>query len=158
MANETNNSGNQGGAAGTEGKTYTQAELDSLLGQERAKYADYEDLKVKAEKYDANEAANQTELQKAQNTAADYKNKYEKLQKESSARAARDKVAAETGVPANLLTGDTEEACTAQAAALIAYKGGVKKYPNVKDGGETTSTGGGSTRDQFSDWFNENFK
>ena len=49
---------------GTE-KTFTQAEVDSIvkerLGREQTKFADYEELKKKAESYDAAEEANKSE-------------------------------------------------------------------------------------------------
>ena len=49
-------------------RTFTQSELNAILGgrfaQERKKYADYEELKGKAQKYDAAEEASKSELQK----------------------------------------------------------------------------------------------
>lgn len=52
----------------TESKTFTQEEMDAIIGErlkrERAKYVDYEALKEKADKFDAFEEANKTELQK----------------------------------------------------------------------------------------------
>lgn len=58
----------------------------------------------------------------------------------NSANARRDmiaRVAAATGCPAELLTGDTEEACTAQAQAITAFANTQQPagYPNVRDGG-----------------------
>lgn len=50
----------------------------------------------------------------------------------------RGKVAKATGVPAELLTGDTEEACTAQAQGILKFA----QYPSVPDGGEAHSGGG----------------
>lgn len=120
--------------AATGGKTFTQAELDaaieSRLTRERAKFADYETLKAKAEKFDKAEEAAKSELQKAQDQAAAYKAQLDAKTRELAAAAARSKVSSETGVPANLLTGETEEACKAQAEALQAWRGGVKSVPN----------------------------
>ena len=49
-------------------KTFTQAEMDSIiegrLARERQKYADYEDLREKASKYDEYQEQSKTELQK----------------------------------------------------------------------------------------------
>lgn len=57
----------QGGAA--EGRTFTQADLDRIvqdrLLRERQKFADYEDLKSKAAKFDELESAQKSELEKA---------------------------------------------------------------------------------------------
>lgn len=68
------------------------------------------------------------------------------LQKDINTRNARDKVSADTGVPASLLTGETEEACKAQADAILAWHGNQPKYPEGHDGGEITPpAAGGAT-------------
>ncbi len=137
-------------------KTFSQAELDAIIGdrlkREREKYADYEDLKARAEKYNALEEASKTDLQKAQEQAEAYKAELEGLKKAAAARDARDKVSAETGVPASLLSGETEEACKAQADAILKWRGSQPNYPAVSDGGEVHTISGGSTRDQFAAW------
>lgn len=106
-----------------EPRTFTQEEVNSIvadrLNRERAKYADYDDLKAKASQYDTTKA---------------------QLDALNSANARRDmiaRVAAATGCPAELLTGDTEEACTAQAQAITAFAKTQQPagYPNVRDGG-----------------------
>ena len=106
-----------------EPRTFTQEEVNSIvadrLNRERAKYADYDDLKAKASQYDTTKA---------------------QLDELNSANARRDmiaRVAAATGCPAELLTGDTEEACTAQAQAITAFAKSQQPagYPNVRDGG-----------------------
>lgn len=123
-----------GPAAGGEGKTFTQAELDTLIAQrldrERSKYADYETLKEKAAKFDKAEEAAKSELQKAQDLAADLKSKLDAREKELSAAKARSKVSSETGVPESLLTGETEESCKAQAEKLLAWRGSAPAVPN----------------------------
>jgi len=137
------------------GKTFTQAELDSIvadrLARERAKYPDYEDLKAKAAKYDAAEEAGKSELQKANDKAAALKTELEALKKANQLRELRERVAKEKNVPASLLNGDSEEACKAQADAILAFArpGG---YPSLRDGGEAAKMGGASTRDLFADW------
>ena len=77
------------------------------------------------------------------------------LQKTVAVRDARDKAAKETGVPVDLITGETEDACMAQAKALASWRGETPKYPSVPDSGETARVTGGTTRDQFSDWFTQ---
>ena len=74
------------------------------------------------------------------------------LQKNINIRNARDKVSASTGVPASLLTGETEEACKEQADAILKWRGPVQMYPATNDGGESAPPSGGSTRDQFAEW------
>lgn len=139
-------------------RTFTQAEVDAIIGdrlkREREKFADYADLQKKATAYDEmakaqGESAEETETLKAQ---------LAEMQKTIEKRDARDKVAAETGVPANLLTADTEEELQKQAAAILAFRGNVPKYPNVPDGGEVTKPTSGSTRQQFAAWFENNIK
>ena len=169
--NGNNNSSNQGagtqgaGAQGASGqgdqnRTFTQAELDQVvqerLGRERAKYADYETLKEKAAKYDQAEEASKTELQKAQEKANDYKAQLDAMKKAQGIQAIREKVAAETKVPANLLSGETEEDCKAQAKAIIDFAK-PNGYPGVKDAGEAGSGGGGdgNAAQQFAEWMKQ---
>ncbi len=125
-------------------RTFTQAELDSIvkdrLHKESAKFADYEDLKAKAKKLDEMEEANKSEIQKATEKANALQAQLDQLQKAESIRKIREKVASEKGVPANLLTAETEELCTEQANAIMAFAGSQQyrpTYPNVKDNGET---------------------
>lgn len=140
-----------------ETRSFSQAELDAILGErlsrEKEKYADYDELKRKAGLYDAAQEAGKTELQKAQETATKYKTQLDALQQEISARNARDKVSAETGVPASLLTGKTEEECKTQADAILSWHGQQPKYPSGETvGGEPSVMTGGTTRDQFAGW------
>ena len=55
-------------------RTFTQAEMNAIiadrLSRERAKYADYDALKEKADQFDAAQEAGKTELQKANERAA----------------------------------------------------------------------------------------
>ena len=123
--NETVNQEMNGTApAQQENRTFTQDEVNAIvadrLARERAKYADYDDLKAQAGKTDA--------LQQQLDAIAADKARREMKQKVSDA----------TGVPVELLTGETEEACTAQAQAIRAY---THPYPNVKDGGTAGAIG-----------------
>lgn len=137
-------------------KTFTQSEVDSIvkdrLTRERAKFPDYDDLKAKAARLDELEEASKTELQKATDRAEKLQKELEGMKHAESIRNIRTKVAEESGVPANLLTGETEEACKEQAEAIKAYA--TPKYPNVKDGGEPSHSGKRATRDQFAEWLN----
>lgn len=115
-------------------------------------FADYAALREKADKFDAQEEAAKSDLQKAQEKTAQLEAQLAALQKETAARDARDKVSADTGVPTSLLTGDTEEACKAQAAAILAWRGDQPRYPETNDAGEPPAQSGGQTRDQFAEW------
>lgn len=150
---------NQDNSQGTEEKTFTQEELDQIISdrlqRERAKYADYDSLKEKAQKYDAAEEAGKTELQKAQDQARNLQAELDDLKKAAAAQVMRGKVASETGVPASLLTADTEDGCREQAKAILTFAK-PQGYPSVQDGGEAKPIGRGSTRDKFKDWFESN--
>ena len=127
--------------------------ISDRLTRERSKYADYDDLKAKAAQFDAAQEAGKTELQKANEKAAKLQQQLDALNSANTLREVRAKVSAATGVPADLLSGDTEEACTAQAQAILKFaKPG---YPNVRDGGDPHHTPTGSTRQQFADWFEQ---
>lgn len=137
-------------------KTFTQEEVNAIVGErvrrESAKYADYETLKAKASKYDEAEEASKSELQKAQERADALQTQINQMNAENELRGIRDKVAKETGVPAELLFGSDEETCKAQAEAIKAYAN--PGYPTVKDGGELQKrTTKPTTADQFAEWF-----
>ena len=159
MENETVN---QEQATKTENaeKTFTQSELNAIISdrlkRESEKYADYETLKEKASRFDEIEEASKTELQKANERAAKLETELSQLRKNEEIRTIREKVATEHGIPASLLSGDSEETCTEQAKALLEFKSAAP-YPTVKDGGEIQNNLKRSTRDEFADWANENF-
>lgn len=136
-------------------RTFTQSELDAIvrdrLARERGKYADYEELKEKAGKFDEAEEASKSELQKATEKATALEAQLTALTREKEISELKSKVSAELGVPAGLLTADTEEDLRAQAEAILAFAK-PSEYPTVKDGGEVTKTAGLSTKQQFAQW------
>lgn len=133
-------------------RTFTQAELNDIvqarLTREREKFADYDTLKEKAGKFDAAEEASKSELQKATERADKLQAQLTELEKKAAVETMRNKIASETGVPASLLTADTEEACKEQAAGILSFAKPAA-YPEVKDGGEVAKISGSSTRDLF---------
>ena len=145
-------------------KTFTQAEVDLIvkerLGRERAKYEGFEDFKAKAMKFDELEEANKSELDKAHERVSTLEAELNKMKKDAEVRAIREKVAKEAGIPMasmSLLTGETEEACLEQAKTILAIAQPNTSYPQLKDGGELTTTMKSSTRQQFADWANQAF-
>ena len=161
MAETVNQENNTPGAAGDSQqpeRTFTQSEMNAILqdrlARERGKYADYEALKAKADKFDAAEEAGKSELQKANERAETLKKQVDQLTAEAGLRDLRAKVAKATGVPEELLNAETEEACTAQAQAILKFAkpGG---YPTVQDGGDPQNQPSGSTREQFAAWFEQ---
>lgn len=135
-----------------EEKKFTQEEVNSFFnkryGELMAKVNEYEE---KAKKFDEMEEANKTELQKALEKAEKLETELSGLKKAESIREIREEVAKETGIPAHLLTGATEEECKAQAAAIADYAK-PSPYPAVKDAGEVNNVGKATTRQQFADW------
>lgn len=161
----TDNQNIQEGAQTLDTKTFTQAELDAVvkdrLKREREKYSDYEDLKAKAAKFDEAEEANKTELQKVTERAKALEDELNGLKEAEKLRTMRAEVAKETGIPANLLTGSTEDECKAQAEAIKAFAQ-PQGYPKVRDSSglsvQTSSVANGATtKAQFKDWFESNF-
>ena len=139
-------------------KTYTEDQLQGIIGnrlaEERAKFAGYEEYKAKAEKFDKLEEENKSELEKATEKAQNLEAELTRLKTEKAQQEIRAKVSADTGVPANLLTGVDEESCMAQAEAILKFK--QPSYPQVKDGGEPAKKPQGEqNRDRFAEWFNE---
>lgn len=143
----------QGNAEGQE-RTFTQEEVNAIVGkrlaEEKGKYSDYEDLKAKAAKYDEAEEAQKTELQKVTERANNLEAELSQIKKANEVRTMRENVSKETGIPANLLTGATEEECKAQADAIKAFAQ-PSGYPKVRDGGEIPKQPGGSAVQQFAD-------
>lgn len=98
------------------------------------------------------------ELKTAADKAADLQKQLDDLNAANALRDLKEKVAKESGVPANLLTGSTEEEFKTQAEAIKAFAGTQPGYPKVKDAGEVRTTPKTTTRQQFADWFNEQTK
>lgn len=146
--------------AAQESKTFTQADVDSIVKEritrERAKYEGFEELKAKAAKFDEMEEANKSELQKMSEKAQALETELNSMKKAAEIQTIRDKVATSTGVPASLLTGDTEDDCKAQAEAIIAFAH-PKGYPTVKDGGEVNRLNNKTSKDAFREWASEVF-
>ena len=111
-------------ATNGEGKTFTQADLDKIVGEriarERAKYGDVDldDLKSKAQKLTEIEQAQQTESEKAAARIAALESKLSPTQQENM----RLRVAMEKKLPADLidrLQGATKEALEEDADKLL---------------------------------------
>ena len=94
-------------------------------------------------------------LQEAQQQIAQLTSELDGMKKAETIRLTREKVAGEKKIPANLLTGETEEACAEQADAILAFAqpGG---YPRLRDAGEPSRTSTAQTRDRFADWAKDN--
>lgn len=155
---ETNTvqAGNEGQSTKTE-KTFTQEEVNGFFnkryGELMSKVKEFEE---KAKKYDEMEEASKTELQKAQERAEKLEAQLKEKESEEAIREIKKKVADEMKVPADLLTGNTEEECRTQAQAIMSFATS-QGYPTVKDAGESNPTNKKSTRDSFKEWADSNF-
>ena len=140
-----------------EERTFTQAELNAIvqkrLGEQAAKYGNYEELKEKASKFDQIEEQSKSELQKVTERADALQKDLDGMKKADAVRLIRESVSKETGVPVHLLHGETKEECEEMAKAIMSYAK-PSAYPAVKDGGEVRNMGTGKTRDQFANWLN----
>lgn len=127
--------------------TLTTKQLAERL--ERAKPADYDDLKAKAAKLDEIEAANKSEIEKATEKATTA----EQRAARAEAEALRWKVAAKHGVSDEdaelFLTGTDEATLTKQAERLSERASDRKKSGNVvpKEGSTQTEPGGDPASD-----------
>lgn len=134
------------------GSTYTppatQADLDRIvenrLQRERAKYADYEQYKADSAKL-GTVVAERDELKNQLDTA---NKELGTLRGEKQVREWAQEVSQETGVPADVIRGNTKEEMLAHAQSL-------EKYVNVSapvvgsDGKSPNSPAATSTRDMF---------
>lgn len=106
------------GGAGDAGQEFkpiqSQDELNRIIGQrverERARFADYDEVKTKAAEFDKVAEASKTELQKA-NDRAEAAEKRAALFEAKEQRAAwAAEITKDSAVPAHLLRGETREA------------------------------------------------
>lgn len=122
----------------------SQDELNAIIAKrierERAKFADYDDLKAKAEKWAEAEEANKSELQRAQERAE----AAERRAQEFELNALKMRVASEEGVIPEVLTGGTEEEMREAAQKVKEWaEQGVRKSPPPPKSLKSGSTGGG---------------
>ena len=123
-------------------------ELTSLQTQLTAAQGELQKLKDGA-------AGQPDKLKETQDALAALQTELAGMKHAEAVRLVREKVSGEKKVPANLLTAETEEACTAQADAILAFaKSG--SYPSVPDGGEAGKGGSVQTRDKFAEWAKDN--
>lgn len=121
----------------------SQEELDRIITQrierERAKFADYDELKAKAAKFDEAAEANKSEQQKLEDRVT----KAEEAAAKAQLEALRFRVATKHGISDEdaelFLTGTDEKALTAQAERLAERADAKRKMnPSPGEGGTTT--------------------
>lgn len=173
--------GGSGEGSGGSGDTFepitSQADLDRLLGRrlrdERARFADYDDLKVKAAKLDEIEAANQSELEKLQKKAADAEAARERAESSARETTVRSAIIAEAVrqkaidpdavaslVPVSSIEVDAEgrpqgveeavKSLLAEKAYLVGDNGGAGRRTVKKTDADQGARSGGGSGDQLS--------
>lgn len=138
MADEPNENPNDAGTSTDGGKAYappaTQADLDAIIkdrvARERAKFADYADLKSKAARLDTIEQANKTEAEKT----AERISALEQELESTRSTALRSRIQAKYGISdddaALYLTATDEDTLAKQAAGLAERAAERKKSGN----------------------------
>lgn len=139
-------------------KTFTQEEVNNIVQErifkERKKFGE-----VDIDALKANEAAlkgqleeSATKLSQETERADALKKELDAIKKANEIREIREKVAKESNIPADLLHGEDEETCKAEAEKLVEFAR-PKGYPSVKDGGEAFApTVKKTTKEQFAEF------
>lgn len=124
------------------GKTFTQDEVNNLIAREKGvfqqKYADYDDLREKASRFDELEEAGRTDLERATTERDQLKTELTTSQVENL----RLRVALEKKLPVELidrLKGSSEEEFKADADALLQLVKPAEEKPPSFDGGARSS-------------------
>lgn len=115
------------------------ARIERAQAKVAERFADYDELKAKAEEYDRAREASKTELQRAQDKAAKAEAELRELKDAQERSKAVSAAASSHGVPAELLSrmaGDPDE-----NAELLAKSLGGKAYPQTRDNGDAGHAG-----------------
>lgn len=118
-ASETQATTTQGSESATEEEADPAAELEKWKKLARQNEARAKDNADKAKRFDQMEEANKTELEKATARA--------EAAEKAAIAAQRKAFAAEKQIPAELITGSTQDEWDAAAEAAMAWKGGAEK-------------------------------
>ena len=142
-----------------DGAKLTDAAIDAIMAENgkdiNAAKSEVEQMKKDLKKAEADLAAAKNgdpeELQKAKDEAAQFKNELDAMKLAEGLRQMREKVSKAKNIPVNLLTGDTEEVCNAQADQILAFAK-VPAAQNLPNPGEPGGTPKPNTAQQFADW------
>ena len=121
------------------------SDTETLTTQLAAARSEIETLKANS---------NADELEQARQLASSLQTELDGMKAADVLRQMRERVSKATKVPVELLTGETEEACTAQANSILEFA--KPPYPRVPDAGEVGITPDSPTREKFADWAKEN--
>lgn len=110
--------------AAQEGRTFTQEEVNRLIGKEKAKYKGFSEYREKARAYDELKASQEIEQDKAEQELSRLRAENEAYRLAESKRGWAESASKETGVPAEVLAAfdvGSEEDMKAKADALKGY-------------------------------------
>ena len=131
--------------------------LERVKEQVRSEFKDYDELKAKAAQLDELKTSSQTELGKLNDEVSKLKDDIANRDKADELNAIKTKVAKETGVPVELIQGDTEETMTAFAQSVAEF---AKKpsAPNLNESGRSAQGSAAKTpADEFAEFFTSSF-
>ena len=142
-----------------DGVKLTDAAINAIMAENgkdiEAAKSEVEQMKKDLKKAEADLAAAKNgdpeELQKAKDEAAQFKNELDAMKLAEGLRQMREKVSKAKNIPVDLLTGDTEEVCNAQADQILAFAK-VPAAPSLPNPGEPGGTPKPNTAQQFAEW------
>lgn len=130
-----------------------QRRIERAEAKAAERFADYDELKAKAERFDEAQEAGKTELQRALDKAAKAEARLKALERDRQVAQWRAQVAKETGVPSDALRGDTLDDIRAQAEAIA---------PLIQAAGRPVVAGDGSHAAPMaasgSDWLRDQYR
>jgi hypothetical protein len=109
---EGENGGNNGGFTPPVSQEALNQIVEARLARERAKFADYDDLKTKAERFDAAEQENLSDLEKERQRADVAEKKAATYEAREQRAAWAKEIVKDSNVPASALRGSTKEELT----------------------------------------------
>lgn len=115
------------------------ARIERAQAKAAEKFADYDELKAKAAKFDEAEAAQMSDLEKAKKEVEELKAAAAKRDEADRVRDLRAKVSKATGVPADLISGADEESMTAFAKSVAEFAR-KPSAPALKESGKSAPT------------------
>lgn len=86
-----------------EPRTFTQDEVNRIVGRAKAKYKDYDALKEKAEAFDRMQEEGKSELQRATERAQRAEAELSRIEEQREREQAAERIAEDVGVPASVL-------------------------------------------------------
>lgn len=138
-------------------QVFTQEQVNQLVGktrkEERAKYANYEKYKADSEKLAEIENANKSELEKFKERAESAEAALAAIKQAEEQMAWKKEVSEKTGVPAEVIQGNTKEDMESFAESIQKYfpqPDASRPYVS-SDGFAPSNAGKKSTRKQFAD-------